>query len=182
VALEIVYETHSTTTDNEAGVATGWLPGDLSERGRREALDLGRRRQNNDLAAIYVSDLARAQQTVQLAFAGSQIPIITDARLRECDYGGLNGHPVTELAPQRSSHVSLPWPGGESYMDVVDRTRLLLDDLVAQWNGARLLLVGHSANKWVLDHLLLGADLEELTSAGMNWQPGWEYRLDTYTR
>jgi broad specificity phosphatase PhoE len=182
VGIEIVYETHSTTTDNEAGIATGWLPGTLSERGRREALDLGRRRQDDGLAAIYVSDLARAQETVRLAFPSSQISTITDARLRECHYGNLDGRPVMELAPLRSGHVSQPWPGGESYMDVVDRTRLLLDDLVDRWDGARLLLVGHSANKWALDHLLLGADLEELTSAGMDWQPGWEYRLDTYTR
>lgn len=27
MTVEIVYETHSTTTDNEAGIATGWLPG-----------------------------------------------------------------------------------------------------------------------------------------------------------
>ena len=35
-ALRLVYETHSTSTDNEAGVATGWLPGELSATGRRE--------------------------------------------------------------------------------------------------------------------------------------------------
>jgi hypothetical protein len=32
-AVEIVYETHATTTDNEASVATGWLPGQLSDQG-----------------------------------------------------------------------------------------------------------------------------------------------------
>jgi hypothetical protein len=26
--IELVYETHSTTEDNEAGRATGWLPGE----------------------------------------------------------------------------------------------------------------------------------------------------------
>jgi len=34
VGIEIVFETHSTTEDNEAGRATGWLPGRLSEQGR----------------------------------------------------------------------------------------------------------------------------------------------------
>jgi hypothetical protein len=33
VAVSIVYETHSITTDNEDGIATGWLPGRLSEAG-----------------------------------------------------------------------------------------------------------------------------------------------------
>jgi len=27
MAVELVYETHSISTDNEAGIATGWLPG-----------------------------------------------------------------------------------------------------------------------------------------------------------
>jgi alpha-ribazole phosphatase/probable phosphoglycerate mutase len=170
-----VYETHSTTTDNEAGIATGWLPGRLSAAGRRQAAELGDRRRNDGIAAVVVSDLARAQETAQIAFAGSDLEIITDARLRECNNGRLNGHPVAELAPQRPRHVLDPWPEGESYMDVVKRTRLLLDDLVTQWSGARLLLVGHSANKWALDHLLLVADLEELAGAGMDWRPGWEY-------
>jgi hypothetical protein len=33
--IDIVFETHSLTTDNEAGIATGWLPGELDERRHR---------------------------------------------------------------------------------------------------------------------------------------------------
>ena len=39
--ITLVYETHSTTLDNEAGIATGWLPGELSEEGLRQAVALG---------------------------------------------------------------------------------------------------------------------------------------------
>ena len=31
--IELVFETHSLSTDNERGIATGWLPGELSEHG-----------------------------------------------------------------------------------------------------------------------------------------------------
>ena len=34
VSIELIFETHAITTDNENGVATGWLPGTLSKRGR----------------------------------------------------------------------------------------------------------------------------------------------------
>ena len=37
MAIELVFETHSTTVDNEQGHATGWLPGQLSDRGRTQA-------------------------------------------------------------------------------------------------------------------------------------------------
>jgi alpha-ribazole phosphatase/probable phosphoglycerate mutase len=147
----------------------------LSAAGRRQAAELGDRRRNDGIAAAVVSDLARAQETAQIAFAGSDLEIITDARLRECNYGRLNGAPVATLHGQRARHVWDPWPDGESYLDVVERTRRLLDDLVARWSESRVLLIGHSANKWALDHLLLGADLEELAGAGMDWRPGWEY-------
>ena len=39
--VELVYETHATTVDNEQGIATGWLPGRLSARGRAEPQSWG---------------------------------------------------------------------------------------------------------------------------------------------
>ncbi len=65
--LELVYETHSLTTDNEDGVATGWLPGRLSAAGREQAQRLGERRRDDGLAAVFASDLARAVETAELA-------------------------------------------------------------------------------------------------------------------
>jgi broad specificity phosphatase PhoE len=55
VAVAVVFETHSLTTDNEAGVATGWLDGQLSERGRALAKELGRRRRNDGVEAVFAS-------------------------------------------------------------------------------------------------------------------------------
>ncbi|WP_436760237.1 histidine phosphatase family protein [Streptosporangium sp. V21-05] len=59
---EIVFETHSWSEDNDRGIATGWLPGRLSERGRHLAGELGERRREDDLAAVFTSDLTRAAQ------------------------------------------------------------------------------------------------------------------------
>ena len=44
MAIELVFETHSMSVDNEQGHATGWLPGQLSEQGQTQAQQLGRRR------------------------------------------------------------------------------------------------------------------------------------------
>jgi broad specificity phosphatase PhoE len=175
VALQLVYETHAITTDNEAGIATGWLPGALSARGRETAAELGTRRRDDGLDAVYVSDLKRALDTVGIAFAGSDVPVVVDERLRECDYGRLNGMPRARLDAERRDHVDVPWPDGESYRDVVDRTRTLLRDLLERHNGGRVLLVAHSANRLALDHLLRGRDLQALISGPFDWQPGWEY-------
>jgi broad specificity phosphatase PhoE len=177
VAVSIVYETHAITTDNENGIATGWLPGRLSERGRATARELGQRRRDDGIDVICVSDLERALETVRVAFPESAIPVRVDARLRECNYGTRNGMPTNTLQRERQNHISVPWPEGESYLDVVGRTRLLLADLLRDWDDHRVLLVGHSANRRALQHLLEGRDLGDLVVGDFDWQPGWEFVL-----
>ncbi|WP_062434127.1 histidine phosphatase family protein [Herbidospora daliensis] len=59
--VEIVFETHALTEDNERGIATGRLPGRLSSRGRRLASELGARRRD--------TGLDRAVETARFAFA-----------------------------------------------------------------------------------------------------------------
>jgi broad specificity phosphatase PhoE len=103
--IELVYETHSITTDNEAGIATGWLPGRLSESGKAAARALGERRRDDRIELVFSSDLARAVETAEVAFAGSSLVIHEDARLRECNYGELNGHPVAEIDAERLSRL-----------------------------------------------------------------------------
>jgi alpha-ribazole phosphatase/probable phosphoglycerate mutase len=173
--VEIVYETHSTTTDNEAGFATGWLPGRLSDAGRKQARKLGQRRRADGIAAVFTSDLARAVETAEIAFAGTEIPIRQDARLRECNYGA----PVSRLAPIRSQHVRQPYPRGQSYQDVVAQTRDFLTDAAHDREGQKILLIAHSANRWALQHLLHGIALEDLVDAPFDWQEGWHYTLPT---
>jgi broad specificity phosphatase PhoE len=176
--IELVYETHSTTRDNEQGIATGWLPGELSEAGRERACELGRRRRYDGINVVISSDLRRAVETAELAFQGSEIPLHQDARLRECNYGDLNGAPAAEVTATRLDRIETPFPNGESYLDVVARTRELLADLLREHDGERVLVIAHSANRWAIQHLLHGKPLAEVIEAPFEWQPGWEYVLD----
>ena len=85
--------------------------------------------------------------------------------------------PRETLEHERAAHVEVPWPEGESYLDVVSRTRGLLAQIASDHDGARVLLVAHSANRWALQYLLEGRDLHELLVAEFDWQPGWEFTL-----
>jgi broad specificity phosphatase PhoE len=173
--VEIVYETHSTTTDNEAGIATGWLPGQLSELGITQARELGERRPGDGFAAVFASDLHRAVQTARIAFPDDHPPTYQDSRLRECNYGALNGESVSLVAAQRVQRIDDPFPGGQSYRQVVMMTATFLHDIAVQWGGSRVLVIAHSANRWALEHLLAGTPLEDLLEAPPPWRPGWEY-------
>jgi broad specificity phosphatase PhoE len=177
MAIELVYETHSTTIDNETGVATGWLDGQLSEKGRAQAAELGERRRDDGLTAVFTSDLGRSVETAEVAFEGSELPVHHDWRLRECNYGELNGAPAADIEAERGQRIDVPFPGGESYRQVVERTRSFLNELFPEREGERILLIAHSANRWALQHLLLGLPLEEVVQAPFDWQEGWEYAL-----
>lgn len=176
MAVEIVFETHSLTEDNERAIATGWLGGRLSEKGRALAKELGGRRRV-DTDAVFTSDLARATETANIAFGETAVRIYHDWRLRECNYGDLNGKPVAQVTAHRKTYISEPYPHGESFLQVVERVRSFLSDLAANWDGARVLVIAHSATKWSLDHLVDGTPLEELVEAPFEWKEGWTYRL-----
>ena len=175
--IEIVYETHSTTEDNEAGRATGWLPGRLSQAGREQAAELGARRRDDGIAAVFCSDLARAVETAEIAFAGSGVPVLLDWRLRECDYGTLNGAPTAQVHAKRVEHLEAPYPGGESWRQATDRVGRFLSDLPLRWDARRVVVIGHVSTRWGLDRFIGGADLPGLAAADFNWQRGWEYLL-----
>jgi broad specificity phosphatase PhoE len=174
--IELVFETHSTTEDNERGIATGWLAGRLSEAGRENARQLGLRRRDDGIAAVFVSDLARAVETATIAFDGVDIQQLRDWRLRECDYGRLNGAPVTQVH-DRAAYVDDPYPSGESWTQAAERVGRFVDDLVLRWEGQRVLVIGHVATRWGLEHRLLGRTIHDLATEPFGWQEGWEYRL-----
>ncbi|WP_430788707.1 histidine phosphatase family protein [Actinoplanes sp. G11-F43] len=173
----IVFETHSWSADNDRGIATGWLPGQLSEKGRRLAAELGERRRDDGIAAVFSSDLRRAAETAEIAFAGQDVPVLLDWRLRECDYGTGNGMPATELHRTRAGHLDVPYPGGESWRQAVERVGGFLAGVPSRWAGRRILVIGHVSTRWALDHLVDGVPLEQLMAADFGWREGWEYRL-----
>ena len=177
MAIQIVFESHSTTVDNEQGRATGWRPGELSAQGRMQARDLGSRRRDDGIAAVFSSDLNRAVETVSIAFGKSGVPVLYDWRLRECDYGQGNGMPAADLHRGRREHLDQPYPQGESWRQAVARVGRFLGDLPLRWDGQRVLVVGHIATWWGLDHFINGVTLEDLAIQDLGWRAGREYRL-----
>jgi broad specificity phosphatase PhoE len=173
--MKLWFETHSTSIDNERRIASGHLDAPLSEKGRIQAAELGARYSNRPLAIVYSSDLERASMTAEIAFAGTNVLRHQDRRLRECDYGDWAGCPVEELDAARLRFVHEPFPGGESFTDVVRRVEAFMHGL-ARANDP-VLIIGHRAPWYALEHLLRGRDLQQLVTSRWKWQPGWEYEL-----
>ena len=172
----LVFETHATSLDNEAGLASGHHDVALSPAGERQAAEMGARYRGRPPALVLVSDLQRAWQTAEIAFGGL-VPVRRDPRLRECDYGRLTRCPVGALEPLRLAAAFDPFPGGESYRDAAARVGVCLSELRDEWPGGFVLIVGHRATHYALDHLLGGLDLRDALRRPWKWQPGWKYDL-----
>jgi alpha-ribazole phosphatase/probable phosphoglycerate mutase len=170
------FESHATSLDNEIGVASGHFDVELSDSGREQAREMAVRHSGRALSAIYTSDLKRAAETAAIAFTK---PTVQDARLRECDYGSWTRCRIEQLDAFRAQFVDRPFPGGESYRDVVLRVKRFLDDLPR--DSREILIIGHRATWYSLEHLLLGRDLTELISSPWRWRPGWQYRISLPT-
>jgi len=179
--IQVVFETHSISEDNEQEVASGWSHSMLSPRGRELARELGQRRTADGIDVVFSSDLRRAVETAEIAFAGTATPVLLDWRLRECDYGDLNARPVAEHAVNRAQYLDEPYPAGESWRQAVTRIGGFLKDLPSRWAGKRVLVIGHVATRWGLDHYLAGVTLEDLAAADFGWREGWEYSLEPTT-
>jgi broad specificity phosphatase PhoE len=175
MSVEVVFETHATSEDNEAGIATGWLPARLSAAGREHARELGERRRDDGIAVVFTSDLGRAVETAEIAFAGAALRLVPDARLRECNYGELNG--TAEPLEDRAAHIDVAYPGGESWRQAVERVAGFLMELRRRRDGERVLVIGHSATRLALEVVANGREIEDLVGASFTWQPGWEYVL-----
>ena len=191
--IEITFISHSTSVDNEAGVASGHRDVPLSALGEQQARETGARYASQHFDAVFSSDLQRAYRSVEIAFGDWRsvernpglesrgMIIVRDPRLREVDYGSLTGMANEHLASIRGQHVETPFPGGESYQHAVERMRGFLRDLLAARDGQSILICGHAATYYALEHLINGRELSELVASEREWQPGWSYRLAAET-
>ncbi len=174
--ITIIFEAHGTTFDNEAHLSSGWNDVELSPLGVQQSKEMGERYKEDHFDAIFCSDLKRAVNSAKLAFDG-KFPIVADQRLRECDYGDMTQHPSAEVDAEKPKRIQEPFPNGESYEQTTARMKSFLDELKQKYDGKRVMIIGHRATQYGLEHLILGKPLEEVIPAPWKWQPGWKYEL-----
>ncbi len=117
MSVRITYFVHGTTYDNENNKSSGWNDVQLSPLGIQQAKELGELTSEITFDAVFTSDLGRAITTAELAW-GDKYPKFSDKRLRECNYGDLNGIDSVTVEPLQKQSIHTPMPNGESYEDV----------------------------------------------------------------
>jgi valyl-tRNA synthetase len=178
--VAITYFVHGSTLDNETGRSTGHADIGLSELGEKQALELKEAVKDRDFDIVICSDLKRAQRTAEVAFSG-KAEIVTDARLRECDYGDMSQHETKTMDPEKLRRIYTPFPNGESYKDVETRMRALLADISEKYPGKKIAFVAHQAPQLALEVILNGKTWEEAFATDWrnthSYQHGWSFQL-----
>ncbi len=172
---------HGTTIDNENEISSGWSDAELSNLGKQQASELKNYIKNKNFDVIFCSDFKRAVDTAKLAFEGA--PIITDKRLRECNYGKLNAASSEIVEPMCEGEcIYKKFPEGESYEDVKTRVADFLEFLKTNYNGKNVAIVSHKAPQLALEVLLNKKTWEQALKEDWRktkaWKPGWDYQLD----
>ena len=181
MSVTITYFVHGTTTDNEQGISSGWYDVELSKLGIEQSINLKEMIKDQKFDVVFCSDLKRAKTSAELTFGGL-VPIIPDARLRECNYGKLNAHPSSIVEPmQEDECIEKRFPEGESYEDVKSRVALFLEFLKKNNDGQSVAIVGHKAPQLSLDVLIKGKTWKQALAEDWRktkfWQPSWGYVL-----
>jgi len=112
---------------------TGWIDVPLTEKGKKEAFEIGKVLKDIPIDIAFTSVLIRAIDTLDQALQGAQqdlVPIVKDAALNERMYGDLQGLNKAETAKKYGADQVKIWrrsfdvapPNGESLKDTAART------------------------------------------------------------
>lgn len=177
--LTLFYSPHMTSVDNEAGRASGHADVPLSALGRKRAQELGQHYATKTMNAVFCSDLQRASTTAEIAFSARALPLVPDARLREYDYGDLTQYPTAQVEEEFSRCITEPFPHGESLLMVVERVGSFLRDVLQEYDGKTIAVIGHRATRYGLEYWCGDTSLEEIVRTPWPWLeiPIWRYEL-----
>ena len=181
MSVEITYFVHGTTVDNENRKSSGWNDAELSKLGIQQSKDLTDLTKDMSFDAVFTSDLSRAINSAKLTW-GDKFPLFADKRLRECNYGDLNGEDSEKVEPLLEKSIDEPMPNGESYEDVKARIADFLEFVKKEYHGKHIAIVAHKAPQLALDVLLKGMTWEGAFANDWRkvqaWQPGWGYSVE----
>lgn len=158
-------------------VATGSSDPPLNVDGlaqaRAAAADLARR----PLTAVYASDRRRATATAEVIAKIHGLPVVTDIRLRELDFGAWEGRPLADLwrlepAAARAWEQDLartPPTFGEDLAQLKARVTAFWEHLIGNTRG-EVAIVGHRGSLSVLWSVAAREQLE--TVFARSWEAG----------
>jgi probable phosphoglycerate mutase len=187
-ATRIIAIRHGETAWNVDTRIQGQLDIGLNDNGRWQARRVGQALAQEQVHAIYASDLQRAWHTAQSISESTGTPVRPEPGLRERRFGLFEGKTFQEIEaawPEHAHHWRkripewAPPEGGESLLALRERVRDTVHQIAAQHPGQCVVIVAHGGVLDALYRLATGQDVDaprtwELPNAAINrllWTP-----------
>jgi probable phosphoglycerate mutase len=159
---------HGETAWNVDTRVQGQLDIALNPHGLWQAQRAAQTLADEEIAAIYTSDLARAQQTASAIAALKNCPLQTHVGLRERGFGSFEGKTHVQIATESPDdakrwHQREPtWapPGGESLLVMRERVAETVGTMARAHPGQQIVVVAHGGVMDQLYRLATGQTLQ----------------------
>ena len=149
---------HGETDWNADGRLQGHTDRPLSEFGRRQARQLAEELADEELDAIYASDLSRARETAEIVGARLGLAVDLDPDLREKDWGSWEG--LTTVERERVEFA------GETTQAHEKRILGALRRIADRHPGGQVLVVTHGGSMRRVQTVALGMALPVVENCG----------------
>ena len=127
--MKLYVARHGETEWNRLNKVCGRTDSPLTDKGLQQAQLLAERLDSCSIDVIIASPLSRAQETARAVAERKHLPVLTDERLIEQDYGVYEGVQRDDRDFLNNKRMfAYRYPGGESMMDIARRTYDLTND------------------------------------------------------
>ena len=143
---------HGQTEWNKARIMQGWQNAPLTQLGKDQATQLGKRLKTISFDAIYSSDSGRAFHTAQLIGQHRNFKITKIPSLREINLGEWEGKSIQEFEQLNPTEYYNFWhaphlyssKSGENFFDVKNRVIKTIENLIKKHPDECILIIAHT--------------------------------------
>jgi alpha-ribazole phosphatase/probable phosphoglycerate mutase len=151
MGTKVILVRHGETEWNKQRRFQGNKDISLNKLGQSQAQQLAIRLQDENIAAIYASDLIRAKKTADIIANEHGLSVIETAKLREINFGEWEGLTFSDLETNYSQGfnawqddpLEIAPPGGETLADFQERILPKLRKIITQYQEETILIVAH---------------------------------------
>lgn len=152
--VKLYFVRHGETHFNVEKRLQGFCDSPLTDNGIAQAKSVGIGLSDIEFKAVYASESQRVVDTARYAIGHRNIPIITDPRLKEMNFGVLESLLQTEILAQYGNiletlfslkDLNMSAPEGESYLQLFSRTSSAIHEIIHKHKneGGNVLVFSH---------------------------------------
>lgn len=167
---KVIFVRHGQTAWNDLGIYQGHTDIPLNEVGLEQGAKVAQRLKNENISAVYSSDLLRAKQTAELIAKEHNLPVTTLPEFREINFGiweGKSFKEINEKYPEMlkiwlTEPQDLKIPQGETFTEMISRAWPALTKLLVNHNNETIVIVAHGGTIGALLCNILDMSLRNL--------------------